>query len=288
MDRGIDITHGNDDEQTARWNGTAGHAWVESRTVLDEMFRPFEDLLVEAAVAEQADRVLDVGCGTGGTTLAVARRLGARGHCVGVDLSEPMITVARERAGQEGGQEGTRASFVLDNAQDHAFEPGTFDLVISRFGVMFFDDSVKAFTNLRGAVRDGAGLRFITWRGPADNPFMTTAERAAAPFMPNLPARRDDEPGQFAFADPDRVRGILEESGWTGVDIQPLDVVCALPESELVPYFTRLGPLGLVLREADERTRAGLVETVRAAFDPYVQGAEVRFTAACWTVGARA
>ncbi|MFE7071752.1 class I SAM-dependent methyltransferase [Streptomyces sp. NPDC057620] len=298
MDRGIDIVHGDDGEQAARWNGTAGHAWVESRAVLDELFRPFEDLLVEAAVTERASRVLDVGCGTGSTTLAVARRLGTWGRCVGVDLSEPMITVARTRAGQEGGQsaqdgqeggnEDTRASFVLADAQDHPFEPGTFDLVVSRFGVMFFNDSVEAFTNLRRAVRDDGGLRFITWRGPADNPFMTTAERAAAPFMPNLPARRPDGPGQFAFADPDRVRRVLEESGWTGVDIRPLDVDCTLPESALVPYFTRLGPLGLVLREADERTRAGLVETVRAAFDPYVRGAEVRFTAACWTVGARA
>ncbi|MGW6010087.1 class I SAM-dependent methyltransferase [Streptomyces sp. NPDC055210] len=289
MDRGIDITHGTDNEQAARWNGTAGRAWVESRAVLDELFRPFEDLLVEAAVAERANRVLDVGCGTGSTTLAVARRLGARGRCVGVDLSEPMITVARTRAEQEGGEEGTRAaSFVLADAQDHAFEPGSFDLVVSRFGVMFFNDSVKACTNLRRAVRDDAGLRFITWRGPAENPFMTTAERAAAPFLPDLPARRPDGPGQFAFADPGRVRLVLEESGWTGVDIQPLDVDCTLPESELVPYFTRLGPLGLVLREADERTRTDLVETVRAAFDPYVRGAEVRFTAACWTVGARA
>ncbi|MEU9190987.1 methyltransferase domain-containing protein [Streptomyces sp. NPDC048484] len=288
------ITHSNDNEQTARWNGSAGHAWVEARTVLDELLRPFEDLLVEAVVAEHGRRVLDVGCGTGSTTLAVARQLGAQrvdvqgpggqARCVGIDLSEPMVTAARTRA--EG--EGAQASFVLADAQDHVFEPGAFDMVISRFGVMFFKDSVQAFANLRRAVSDDAALRFVTWRSSAENPFMTTAERAAAPFMPDLPARHPDEPGQFAFADPDRVRRILEESGWTGVDIRPVDVACALPESELVPYFTRLGPLGLVLREADERTRAHVIETVRAAFDPFLQGAEFRFTAACWTVGARA
>ncbi|MEU5700691.1 class I SAM-dependent methyltransferase [Streptomyces aurantiacus] len=285
----MDITQRDEAEQTARWNGAAGQAWVDTRAVLDELFKPFEKLLVDAVVTEHAQHVLDVGCGTGATTLAVARRLGAQGsdtqgRSVGVDLSEPMVMDARVRAEQEG----SRASFVLADAQEHAFEPATFDMVISRFGVMFFNDSVKAFTNLRRAAREDAALRFIAWRGPAENPFMTTAERAAAPFMPDMPARRPDEPGQFAFADADRVRRVLEESGWAGIDIRPVDVTCALPERELVRYFTRLGPLGLVLREADERTRTHIIETVRAAFDPYTRGAEVRFTAACWTVGARA
>ncbi|WP_369167068.1 class I SAM-dependent methyltransferase [Streptomyces sp. R28] len=278
------MERGSDDEQAARWNGPGGHAWVEAQAVLDEVLRPFEDLLLEAVAAEHAEHVLDVGCGTGGTTVAVARRLGPAGHCVGVDISETMITAARARAEREG----TPVSFIRADAQEHVFEPASFDLVISRFGVMFFNDPVQAFANLRRAARDEAGLRFVTWRGPAENPFMTTAERAAAPILPNLPARRSDGPGQFAFADSDRVRRVLEESGWSGIDIRPIDVTCALPERELVGYFTRLGPVGQVLPEADEQTRARVVETVRAAFEPYVQGSEVRFTAACWTVGAKA
>jgi SAM-dependent methyltransferase len=280
----MNVKRGTEDDMAARWSGPAAHAWVEAQAVLDEMFRPLEEVLVEAVVAEHGRHVLDVGCGTGGTTLAVARRLGAEGRCVGVDISEPMVTAARARAEREG----IRASFVRADAQDHMFEPATFDTVISRFGVMFFKDSVRAFTNLRRAAKNDARLRLITWRSPAENPFMTTAERAAAPLLPNLPARRPDEPGQFAFADPDRVHRILEESGWTGIDIRPIDVVCTLPETELVRYFTRLGPVGQILPAADERTRAQVIETVRAAFDTYVQGTEVRFTAACWTVGARA
>jgi hypothetical protein len=117
---------------------------------------------------------------------------------------------------------------------------------------------------------------------------MTTAERAAAPLLPNLPARRPDAPGQFAFADRRRVRAILEESGWAEIDVRPIDVACTLPEKELVGYLSRLGPVGLVLQEADDRTRRQIIETVRAAFEPYVHGDEVRFTAACWMVGARA
>jgi hypothetical protein len=117
---------------------------------------------------------------------------------------------------------------------------------------------------------------------------MTTAERAAAPLLPSLPARRPDAPGQFAFADRHRVHTILEASGWTELEIRPIDVDCAFPELELVRYLTRLGPVGRILQEADDPTRMQVIDTVRAAFDPYVHGAEVRFTAACWMVGARA
>lgn len=133
-----------------------------------------------------------------------------------------------------------------------------------------------------------AELRFVAWRSAADNPFMTTAERAAAPLLPNLPARQPGAPGQFAFADSHRVATILEQSGWAEVDIRPIDVVCTLPEKDLVRYVSRLGPVGLILQEADDQTRARVIETVRAAFDPYVHGAEVRFTAACWMVCAQA
>ena len=272
------------DERSELWNGAAGHAWVEAQALLDRMFQPFEELLIEAALAAPGRRVLDVGCGTGRTTLAVARRLGPGGRYVGVDVSEPMVAAARARADAEG----SPARFVRADAQRHAFEAGSFDAIISRFGVMFFDDPVQAFTNLRRAAADDATLRALAWRSATDNPFMTTAERAAAPLLPPLPARQPDEPGQFAFADRHRVRHILEASGWAEVDVRPVDVRCAFPEADLVPYLSRLGPVGRALDEVDARTRVRVVETVRAAFEPFVDGAEVRFTAACWMIDARA
>jgi hypothetical protein len=159
-------------------------------------------------------------------------------------------------------------------------------MLISRFGVMFFDDPVRAFANMHRAARSGAELRFIVWRSAAENPFMTTAERAAAPLLENLPARKPDAPGQFAFADAGRVHDILNQSGWTSIDIQPIDVTCTFPETELVRYFTRLGPVSLALTDADDNTRARVIETVRPAFDPFVHGADVRLVAACWMIGA--
>jgi SAM-dependent methyltransferase len=280
----VEATHRSNEDQARLWNGSSGAAWVDAQQVLDRMFLRLEELLVEVVSAAAARRVLDVGCGTGSTTLAIARRLGANGRSVGVDISEPMIALARARAEQDR----VPASFLCADAQTHAFEPASFDMIVSRFGVMFFDDSVRAFANLRRAAADGASLQCIVWRSAAENPFMTTAERAAAPLLPNLPPRQPNAPGQFAFADARRVRSILEESGWTKIDIQPIDVECTMPEADLNRYVTRLGPVGMVLKEADERTRQKVVEAVGAAFAPYVHGSDVRFTASCWMMGARA
>lgn len=272
------------EDQAALWNGTAGHAWVDGQDLLDRLFAPFERLLVEGACAQAARDVLDIGCGTGSTTVAIARALREASRCTGVDISAPMIEAARARAGWEG----VSADFILADAQTHRFEPDRFDRIVSRFGVMFFGDPVAAFTNLRRCARQGAALDLIVWRGAGDNPFMTAAERAAAPLLPCLPARKPDEPGQFGFADPERVRYILEQGGWSGIEIRPLDVPCAMREAELERYFTRLGPLGRVIGQVEAPMRDRLIETVRAAFDRYLHRGEVRFTAACWQIAARA
>jgi SAM-dependent methyltransferase len=272
------------DEQTKLWNGPAGKSWIEAQALLDGLFEPFEQMLAEALASDSAERVLDVGCGTGSTTLAAARRLGARGGAVGIDLSEPMIEVARSRAARVN----SIATFICADAQSHVFEPGVFDAIISRFGVMFFDDPVRAFANLRRAAQPSARLDCIVWRSAAENPFMTTAERAAAPMLANLPPRQPGAPGQFAFADPQRVHTILAQSGWDGVDLGAIDIPCVFPALELDRYSTRMGPVGLVLQQTEEPVRSKAAAAVRAAFAPYVHGDEVRFDAACWRVRARA
>lgn len=269
-------------EQTRAWNGVKGRAWVDGQPLLDRVFQPFEALLTDDIAPQE--RVLDVGCGTGAVTRAAARRVGPAGSATGIDISQPMIEAARQRAEAEP----VAAHFLCADAASHAFSPGSIDRVVSRFGVMFFADPVPAFANLRQACRADAALRCAVWRSPADNPFMTVAERAAAPFLPTLPVAPPGAPGQFAFADADRVRGILNQSGWRDVTLEKLDVPCAFPLAGLDLYLTRLGPLGQILHEADEPTRERIVATARAAFQPYIEGEEVRFRAACWQLTARA
>lgn len=268
-------------DQRLIWNGRSGRAWVETQALMDAMLEPFQRLLV-AETPTTARAVLDVGCGAGSTTLALAERLAGIGTATGIDISEPLLGVARQRAQPPG----PNATFVLGDAQTHAFEAGRFDAIVSRFGVMFFEDPVRAFVNLRLAARAGAHLAFVAWRSPSENPFMTVAERVAAPLLPNLPVRRSDEPGQFAFADRGRVHEILTQSGWANVRIRPVDVPCTFPASELETYFTRLGPVGRQLVDADSEVRAELVERIGNGFASYVEGARVRFTAACWLVTA--
>ncbi|KYF89754.1 SAM-dependent methyltransferase [Sorangium cellulosum] len=272
-------------DQAALWNDAGGPIWVEMQGVLDAMLAPLGAPLLEEAFPGEGGRVLDVGCGAGATALAMARRLGPAGRCLGVDISGPLVAAARARAAAEG---LSSAAFVQADAQTHRFEPGEFDAVISRFGVMFFADPAAAFANLRRAARRDARLSFVAWRSPAENPFMTEAARAAAPLLPNLPTPGPDAPGPFAFADSDRVQRILDASGWTDVAIRPLDVPTGVAEKDLLTYVIKLGPVGLALRDADEPTRARTAEVVRTAFAPYVRDGAARFTAACWLVSARA
>jgi SAM-dependent methyltransferase len=277
-------THNDNDEQIRMWNGVSGHAWIDAQELLDRLYKPFEDLLVDVVAAESPDSVLDVGCGTGATTVAIARRLTATGRATGVDISEPMIAAARARAQDAH----VPAHFICGDARVHSFAAASVDMIVSRFGVMFFDDPVRAFTNLRNAATDNATLRCIAWRSGEENPFMTTAERAAAPLLPALPPRQSDAPGQFGFANEHRVSRILADSGWSDVDLRPIDVPCSFPEKALVPYVTRFGPLARVLPDADDETRARVIATVRPAFDRFVHGDEMRFTAACWMIAAAA
>ncbi|MFD4637961.1 class I SAM-dependent methyltransferase [Lentzea sp. NPDC058436] len=261
--------------QAAWWNA-AGQGWAQAQDIVGVMLRPFQDVLVEAARQRPRTKVLDVGCGTGAVTRAIAEATGAA--CVGVDIAESMLAAAREHG---------KAEFVRADAQVHSFGR-SFDLVVSRFGVMFFDDPAAAFGNLLRSTTAGGELCFVTWRDRAENPFMTTASEVAARLAPDAPAPDPNGPGPHSLADPDQTRDLLSRTGWENIGIERVDRTCTIPESLLLPYLSNLGPISRALREAPEEDRGRMLTEVRGAFDGFVHGDEVRVPAACWQVTASA
>jgi len=222
------------DNPSTLWKSVGGRNWVESQRLIDHLFKPIEGLLAKAVECQSPQRVLDIGCGTGGTTRAISCYTRSEGLATGVDISEVMIEAARQGT-EKNGAEKAGAEFICADAETYAFGESRYDMLVSRFGIMFFEDPIKAFQNLRRAAATDAPGLFVAWRSPQENPFMTAAARAAK-SMVTLPQQAPDAPGQFAFADHKRVESILDSAGWNYISIEPLDFKCTFPESELVGY----------------------------------------------------
>ena len=272
-------------DQASYWNTTGGQAWVDLQGLMDGLNKPIADILIERAFPGAGRRVLDVGCGAGGTTLAMASRLGPEGLCLGLDISGPLLEMARRRAAAEG---VASARFVQADAQSHDLAGEAFDAVISRYGVMFFSDFDAAFANLRRGTRPGGTLTFVCWRSPADNPLATAPLEAAAPFLPPLPASDPDAPGRWAFANPDRVQGILQRSGWRDIEIAPLDTPTPLAVEDAMTLSLRMGALGAALQHQTDNVRAEVRDAVAESLEPFTRDGVVQMTAACWLVTAAA
>ncbi|MEE4360899.1 MAG: class I SAM-dependent methyltransferase [Pseudomonadales bacterium] len=268
--------------QIEYWNGQAGRTWVEAQARLDRMMAPLSEQLLDAAGPLAGASVLDVGCGCGDTSLALAVR-GARVH--GIDVSEPMLTLARSRAQAIEG-----VSFQRADAATEAFE-ATRQLLFSRFGVMFFADPVAAFRNLRGALEDEGRLCFLCWQGARQNPWMSVAGRAVQPFLP-APATPPDPraPGPFAFAEADYVHGILEAAGYTAIEIDALTPVLHLADDldEAIAFQQQVGPLARALAELEGPIREQALDAARAALAPHLGPRGLELASACWLVRARA
>ncbi|HCT28078.1 MAG TPA: SAM-dependent methyltransferase [Stenotrophomonas sp.] len=268
-------------DQNTLWNGPGGQIWVAQQAILDGLFQPMADLLV-AELPDTVMQLLDIGCGTGASLLAAATARPAV-HCTGLDISAPMLALARQRAEAAG----LAADFIVADAQRHPLPSAHFDWIQSRLGVMFFEDTGAAFANLHRAAQPGAGLRCLAWRSAGENPFMTTAERAIGDEL-DLPPRVPGAPGQFAFADGERVQRQLQDAGWNDVEVVAVDLPCSLARDDLPTYVGQLGPLGLALRSMPDARAAVLREKALAAFAPFIEGDRVRVDAACWLVRARA
>jgi len=272
-------------DQIDYWNAAAGATWAALNARLDRLIEPLGRAAMDALAPRLGERAIDIGCGCGQTTVDLAARVGETGRVLGVDVSTPMLTVARDRAGKAG---LAQVNFLQADAQTHAFEPGGADAVFSRFGVMFFADPKAAFANLRAALAPGGRLAFLCWRAAAENPMMTLPFAAALPHLPQAPLPPNPlAPGPFAFAGGERLRGILEGAGFQDIDIAPHDQrICSGDLDESVDTALRVGPLGAILREHPDLADA-VIDAVCAALAPFATDAGVRLDSATWIVTAR-
>jgi SAM-dependent methyltransferase len=271
--------------QQEYWNGRAGETWAELQRLLDMELRPLGREVQAALDPAAGERVLDIGCGSGETSLDLAAAVAPGGAVLGVDLSRPMLA----NAGRRAAERDLEVRFEAADAQTSDFGGERFDAAFSRFGVMFFSDPAAAFANIRKALKPGGRIAFVCWRPPAENPLMTAPFKAVEHLVPPQPPSDPLAPGPFAFADPERVRRILGEAGFGQVAIRPFDAeVGGWTPAEALIVAQRVGPLGAVLRENPD-LRPKVLDAVARELQRHT-GADgkVRMGAAVWIVTATA
>ena len=273
-------------DQIAYWNTDAGEAWAALQEQLDAQLAAHGRRAMDALAPVAGERIVDVGCGSGQTSLALGQAVGRSGAVAGLDISRPLLDLARRRAAKSG---ATNVSFAEADVQTHAFAPATFDAVFSRFGVMFFADPPAAFANIRRALKRGGRLAFVCWRTPAENIFMTLPYTAAAAQLPPAPPTAPGAPGPFAFADPARVRHILSSAGFRDIELAQHDRKIGSGDLEqTLAASLKIGLLGRALREHPEK-QALVIDEVREALRPHVDvDGVVRLDSASWIVTASA
>jgi len=271
---------GNQD-QIDYWNGPAGQRWAEAQESLDRTLASIGKAFLAFAAVKPGERVLDIGCGCGTTTLAFADAAGPNGRVTGLDISAPMLGLARTRAA------GRPIEFVQADASVHPFR-AEYDVATSRFGVMFFADPVAAFANIRKALKPGGRLAFLCWRAMPDNVWAVVPFAAARDLLPAQPPPDPNAPGPFAFADPVRLRSILESAGFKAVRIEKLDSVMNMAPNarEAAQFALGIGPLARAAAELDDVTKTKIVARVSEALKKYETPSGVALPAACWLVGA--
>ena len=235
-------------EQIAEWNGALGQRWVAMQRELDRIVVPFGDAALKAAAPQPGEQVIDIGCGCGDTSIEIARIVGAAGAVLGIDVSQPMLEVARSRGALAN---CAHLAFRFGDASEAGL-PENIDLLFSRFGVMFFSEPTQAFGHLRKSLRRGGRCAFVCWRTPRDNAWAMTPLSAARTAMGVTPPPADpNAPGPFAFADADRVRALLSGAGFGGIDVQRFDAAVSLgatPRSA-AESAVQIGPVSRFVRE---------------------------------------
>ncbi|WP_439100757.1 class I SAM-dependent methyltransferase [Congregibacter sp.] len=277
------------EEQIAYWNGDAGRKWAQRDAMMSRMLAPVAEALMNHAEVDAARAVLDVGCGGGSETLMLAKRLGPEACVLGVDVSAPLLEIAREGL-LSLGDAGKGVAFLEADASSHDFGEARFDLLFSRFGVMFFDDATAAFTHLRNAMLPGGRLAFACWQSLSNNPWTALPLKAALSVLPPPPPPKPRSPGPFAFAESDYVETLLGDAGWKNIAVTPHKVSMNWEGSggfdATARELVNTGPVGRLLVDVDDKTREAVHAAAADILAPYYQNVQLSLPGAVWLVTA--
>jgi ubiquinone/menaquinone biosynthesis C-methylase UbiE len=272
-------------DEIAYWNGPGGQRWLNRQPLQDALLTPISAILLDRAAPRVGDFVLDIGCGCGATTFALAQRVAPTGHVLGLDVSSLMLERARELA-----PAGLAVEFALSDATVYPFEPGRGDLLCSRFGVMFFADPGASFANMRRGLRRAARMAFTCWRQARENPWLLVPLQEAYRYVPRLPEVGPEDPGPFSFADQRRVRRVLEVAGFEAISLEAIDLSLDLANGggldAAVETAVAMGPASRALEGQPPELRAAAAESIRAALAQHQVADSVPLPAALWVVTA--
>jgi SAM-dependent methyltransferase len=272
-------------EQIEFWNGDAGKRWVAQQVRLDAMLGEISAAAFKSADPKPGEHALDVGCGCGDTSLKLAEAVGANGRVVGLDISEPMLAQAKSRASAQK----SPLSFIRADAAEHRFEGAQFDLLFSRFGVMFFADPDSTFKNLRKALKPTGRVAFVCWRDARDNEWVRVPVGAARAHVPQQTQIGPEDPGPFSFGNPGRVRRILAGAGFDVITMKPFDTPMNMGATldDAVAHLQEFGPISRLLKDATPAQRDAAVTAIRLAMAPYAKTLPIRLNGAVWLVTAK-
>jgi len=283
----IPVGHELNADQIAYWNGPGAQHWVDRQQMQDVVLAPISEILLDRAGVGAGERVVDVGCGCGALAISLAQKVGATGHVLGIDISALMLERARQIA-----PAALPVSFALADATVYPFEPASFDLLVSRFGVMFFADPALSFANLKRALRPSGRLAFACWRDARENPFFMAPLQAVYKHAPKLPQLGPEDPGPFSFASEQRVRRVLSEAGFQGIAMEAcnlsLDIAVGRGLDVAVQSTLEIGPAARALAEQPPAVIAAATKSIREALVPFANGQGILLPASIWIVTANA
>tara|TARA_B100001057_G_scaffold265168_1_gene265395 strand:- start:170 stop:1021 length:852 start_codon:yes stop_codon:yes gene_type:complete len=272
-------------EQKEFWNEKKGEIWVSLESKIDKMLGPLGDQAIKILKPKVGEKILDIGCGTGSTSQTLSKLVGESGIITGIDISKPILNFAQK---QKENKKIKNINFIQADAQNHQFSDLNFDAVFSRFGIMFFEDPISAFKNIKKSLSCNGRLTFVCWSKREDNDWINLSSNVARQFLELPPKANPKEPGPFAFEDYFYIEEILIKSGWKNIKIKEYkqNIVIGKTLDYAADFLSRMGPMSVPFENANEQTKEKVISALKECYSQYFTAKGVEFHFSSWIVSA--